>query len=177
MSQESQTAELASVQDDDRQPSPVPSDVPDGELDAQLSEQQAISSEPADSQAEEVQSENGTLSVSNSQDDENVPPQELMDPEAPAAKPVRKVSATSPTKKGPMSVNTNAAAKANGGPTTPLVKKVHSHVAYRRICSNLVHRSSTLVLLARDPSSQRLASGRLCLAALLAPNPRRLQRH
>lgn len=152
---ESQFAEPVSVQDDDRQHSPTPVDAPGSELDALHSEEPAITSEPADTQAEEVQSESGTLSVSNSQADENAPPQDAMDPESPAAKPVKKVPATSPSKKGPMSVNTNAA-KANGGPPTPLVKKVRSHVAYRRLRFNPSPRSSTLVHLVRDPSSQHL---------------------
>ncbi|TEB39010.1 hypothetical protein FA13DRAFT_1849704 [Coprinellus micaceus] len=124
---ESQFAERVSVQDDDDAVSPsslsVGLDPSHGELDVQHGEESITSeqSEPADTQAE-VQSESGSLSVSNSIVDENAPPQEALDPEL-ADKPVGKVSPTTTTKKGPMSVSTNTA-KANGGPPTPLVKKI-----------------------------------------------------
>ena len=125
---ESQIAEQVSVQDDDDQASPstlsVDLDPSHGELDVQHSEESITSeqSEPADTQAE-VQSESGTLSVSNSIVDENASPLEALDPEPTADKPVGKVSPTTTTKKGSMSVSTNIT-KANGGPPTPLVKKV-----------------------------------------------------
>ena len=114
-------------------------------LDAKTSEQ----SEPADQNAEEAQSESGRLSLSDLQVNENADPQGAEEPAAAEDdKPVRKVSAT-PSKKGTMSVNTNAA-KANGGPTTPLVKKVRFLGSYHRPCFNIpTPRSSTLGRLAR----------------------------
>ncbi|RXW19513.1 hypothetical protein EST38_g6336 [Candolleomyces aberdarensis] len=111
-----------SVQDSDDLVSPVES--PHGELDpaASLDAITSEQSEPADQNAEEAQSESGRLSLSDLQGDENTVPQGAAEPATAEDKPVRKVSAT-PSKKGPMPVNTNTA-KANGGPPTPLVKKI-----------------------------------------------------
>lgn len=121
---EPQVAEQVSVHEDDQE-AELDNHPP---RDAITSEQ----SEPGDSEPE-AQSESGALSLPDAKLDENAVPQELEQAQvvqAAEAIPVRKVSGTATPTKEPMSVSTNVA-KANGGPTTPLVKKVGIPPSYR----------------------------------------------